>query len=195
MLMSATTMSMALLASNKANASNPSPANKKLIAPSRIWWRNFCRTRALISGSSSTTRICAVMRLVRLAFRSRYAAPQSLSVWSEARRHRPRWPCAWSRHRRSGDHNDRHVGARRPCLGQELETAHARHVDVGENQDERGGTGIGDALERCGGGLSKFHRETLAAQLPPELLAKQHFNVWLVIDHKNKKRHALPPTI
>ena len=31
------------------------------------------------------------------------------------------------------DHDDRHVGSRRPRLGQEFKPAHPRHIDVGED--------------------------------------------------------------
>ena len=36
-----------------------------------------------------------------------------------------------------GDHDHRHVRPRRLRLGQKLKPAHARHVDVGEDQDQR----------------------------------------------------------
>ena len=51
------------LQSIEASASSPSRANMKLITPSRICLRNFCSTRASRSGSSSTTRMVAVMPL------------------------------------------------------------------------------------------------------------------------------------
>jgi hypothetical protein len=41
--------------------------------------------------------------------------------------------------------------------------------------------------------LGKFHSKAPAAQLAAELLTKQHLDVRLVIDDKNKKCHDLPP--
>jgi hypothetical protein len=41
--------------------------------------------------------------------------------------------------------------------------------------------------------LGKFHGEAASAEITPEVLAKQHLNVWLVIHYENKERHALPP--
>src|SRR5262249_4730013 len=42
---------------------------------------------------------------------------------------------------------------------------------------------------------NKFHCKPSAAKIPPELLPKQHFNVRLIIDNKNKKVHADPPVL
>ena len=41
-----------------------------------------------------------------------------------------------------GDHDDRHIRARRLRLRQQLQPAHARHVDVGEDQDQRHAFGV-----------------------------------------------------
>ena len=45
----------------------------------------------------------------------------------------------------------------------------------------------------AGADWSKFHREAARANIPPELLTKQHLNVRLVIYHKNKEVHARSP--
>ena len=37
----------------------------------------------------------------------------------------------------SGDHDDRNVRPQRFGLGQEFKAAHPRHIDVGQDQDER----------------------------------------------------------
>ena len=49
------------------------------------------------------------------------------------------------------------------------------------------------ALQRGRRRLGKFHGKPAGAQVAPELLAKQHFNIGLVIDHENEKTHARPP--
>jgi len=41
--------------------------------------------------------------------------------------------------------------------------------------------------------LSKFHRKSAIAKIPPEVLPKQRFHVRFIINHKNKKLHADPP--
>jgi hypothetical protein len=40
--------------------------------------------------------------------------------------------------------------------------------------------------------LSKFHRETTQTKIMPELLAKEHLDVRLIIHHKYKKVHESP---
>src|SRR5262249_46123752 len=44
-------------------------------------------------------------------------------------------------------------------------------------------------------GLGKLHREATQAKVTSELLAKQHFNVWLIINHKNQELHAGAPAL
>ena len=44
---------------------------------------------------------------------------------------------------------------------------------------------IGDALQRQGGRLRKFHGKTAGAEVVPELLAEQDFHIGLVVDHEN----------
>jgi hypothetical protein len=48
-------------------------------------------------------------------------------------------------------------------------------------------------LKRHVAGLRKFHRETAVAKIMPKLLAKQHLNVRLIVDHENEEIHALAP--
>jgi len=43
--------------------------------------------------------------------------------------------------------------------------------------------------------LSKLHREATQAKITPELLAKQHFDIRFVINHKNEKFHIRPLSI
>src|SRR5262249_56467526 len=78
-------------------------------------------------------------------------------------------------------------------FGQELEAAHARHIDVGQNQYER--ARIADALKRCRRRLGKFHRKATGPKVAAELLTKQHFNVGLIINNKDKKFHADAPVL
>src|SRR6516162_3018535 len=151
---------MAPFARRAVKASTPSCANRKLTAPSFIWRRNFCRTSASTSGSSSTTRICAVMRRVRPSFRSHYAAAQNRSAWSAALPLRPR-------------------------LRQQLQPAHPRHIDIGEDQNERDCFRVSDALKRRRGRGREFHSEAPSTQLAAKLLTKQYFDIGLVIDDQN----------
>ena len=50
-----------------------------------------------------------------------------------------------------------------------------------------------NALKRSGRRLGKVHGEATIAQVAPKLLAEQHFNVGLVVDHQNKQVHVLCP--
>jgi hypothetical protein len=47
-------------------------------------------------------------------------------------------------------------------------------------------------LKRYVAGWRKFHRETADAEIMPKLLAKQHFNIRLIVDHENEEIHAMP---
>ena len=86
-------------------------------------------------------------------------------------------------------------GRSRLGLGQQFKTAHPRHVDVGQDQDERHARRIGNALKRHGAGLGKLHREAAGAEIAPELLAEQHLDVGLVINHENEQVHARSPDL
>ena len=44
---------------------------------------------------------------------------------------------------------------------------------------------------RCG--LGKLHDEPASAQVAPEMLAKQHLDVRLVVNHENEQAHARSP--
>ena len=86
-------------------------------------------------------------------------------------------------------------GRMRLGLGQKFKAAHPRHVDVGQDQNERLVACIGDALKRHGSRLGKFHREATGAEIAPELLPEQQLNIGLIINHENKKAHARPPDL
>ena len=90
-----------------------------------------------------------------------------------------------------GDHDHRDIRSGRLGLGQKVEPAHARHVDVGQDQDERHARRIGDALKGRWGRLGKLHGEPARPQIMAELLPEQQLNVRLIVDHKNEKAHAL----
>jgi hypothetical protein len=40
--------------------------------------------------------------------------------------------------------------------------------------------------------LREFHCEAVGAKVVPELLAKQHFDIGLIINHENEQAHARP---
>ena len=82
-----------------------------------------------------------------------------------------------------GDHDHRHIGAGGLGLGQQLQPAHPRHVDVRQDQDQRHPGRVGNALQRRWGRLGKLHGEAAGAQVVPELLPEQQFDVRFVIDH------------
>jgi hypothetical protein len=41
--------------------------------------------------------------------------------------------------------------------------------------------------------LGELHGEPASAEIAPEVLAKQHLDIRLVIDHENEETHARPP--
>ena len=94
-----------------------------------------------------------------------------------------------------GDHDDRDIRSGSLGLGQEFKPAHPRHVDVGQDQDERSVAGIADALKRRRRGLGKFHGKAASAEIAPELLAEQQLNIGFVINNENEKAHARPPDL
>ncbi len=65
---------------------------------------------------------------------------------------------------------------------QHFKAAHAGHVDVGQDQDQRllAGTAI---RARASVPNRKIHHEALRAQVAPKLLAKQRLDIGFVIDH------------
>ncbi|MGB7715743.1 MAG: hypothetical protein WBL81_12410 [Pseudolabrys sp.] len=50
-------------------------------------------------------------------------------------------------------------------------------------------------LKRYVAGWRKFHRETADAEIMPKLLAKQHFNIRLIVDHEYEEIHAYAPAL
>ena len=52
-----------------------------------------------------------------------------------------------------------------------------------------------DALKCHGGGLGKLHREAVGAEVAPELLAEQHLDIRLIIDHENERVHTRSPDL
>src|SRR5208282_4675185 len=194
-LMSTTNMSTSWFAFSTAKASTPSQANRKLTAPSRIWCRNFCWISASRSGSSSTTKIRAVMRRVQLAYRFRCGASRSRLVWLEAPRRRAPELCALSLIAIGGNHNDRNIRPQGLCFGQEFKATHPRHIDVGEDQNERTVACIGNALKRHAGGLRKLHREAVGAKVVPKLLPEQNLHIGLIINHENEQVHFRSPDL
>ena len=41
----------------------------------------------------------------------------------------------------------------------------------------------------------KLHGEPGRAEVAPELLPKQHFDIWLIVDHENEEVHADSPDL
>src|SRR3954462_2521991 len=91
------------------------------------------------------------------------------------------------------NHDDRNIRANSLCFWQELKSAHTGHVDVGQDQDQRCAGRVTDLLKRAGAGLGKVHVEAAGAEIPPELLAKQHLDIGFVIDNQNKDAHVCAP--
>jgi hypothetical protein len=78
----------------------------------------------------------------------------------------------------------------RSALASGSKTAHPRHVDVRQNQNQRLVACISDVLKCGGSGLRKFHCEAVGAEVASELLAKKHLDVGLVVNDENEKAHA-----
>ena len=80
-------------------------------------------------------------------------------------------------------------------LWKHLESAHAGHVDVRQDQDQRR---IRDRLylfQRSRGRQSKLHDETPRAQIASELLAEHALDIGLVIDDDNIGAQFVPPAV
>jgi hypothetical protein len=71
------------------------------------------------------------------------------------------------------DHDNWNIRSHGLRFGQELQTGHPRHVDVGQDQDNRYARRIIDALKRHVAGLRKVHRKAAGAEIMPELLTEQ----------------------
>src|SRR5579863_3877107 len=91
------------------------------------------------------------------------------------------------------DHDDRNVGPQRPDLWQHLKPAHARHVDVGQDENQRGITHLACPLKCRRSRLRELHLKPPGAQFAAKLLAKQRFNIRLVIDDENVNTQIQPP--
>src|SRR6476646_6292661 len=90
-----------------------------------------------------------------------------------------------------GDHYDWDVRPQGLRLAQKLKAGHPRHVDVRKNEDQRTVAHIRNALQRHRGRLRKLHREAVSAEIAPELLAKQHLYIGVVVNNQNKHVHTL----
>src|SRR5664279_3819911 len=95
----------------------------------------------------------------------------------------------------SSDHNDRNIGPHGLRFGQEFKATHPRHVDVGQDQDDRYARRISDALKRHGAGLGKLHCKSAGAEVMPELLAEQHLDIRVIVDHEDEKVHGRSPDL
>src|SRR5579864_8701818 len=91
------------------------------------------------------------------------------------------------------DHDDGNVGPQRPDLRQHLKPAHARHVDVGQDENQRGITHLACPLKCRRSRLRELHLKPPGAQFAAKLLAKQRFNIRLVIDDENVNTQIQPP--
>jgi hypothetical protein len=85
------------------------------------------------------------------------------------------------------------VRSRRFRLRQKLKSAHAGHIDVGQNQNQRCARGVLDTLQGAISGLSKIHGEAAGAEVAPKLLAKQILDIGFVVNDENKEAHLSAP--
>src|SRR5205823_3575344 len=92
-----------------------------------------------------------------------------------------------------GDHDHRDLGPLRAHPWQHLKPAHAGHVDIGQNQYQRGIGDVGGADQRRRRRGRKLHQETPGAQIAPELLTEQVFDVRLVINNEYVNAQLVPP--
>jgi hypothetical protein len=77
-------------------------------------------------------------------------------------------------------------GSQRLHFRQHFEPGHARHVDVGEDEDQRVFRSARNLYERIGRGHRKLHSQAPGTQVPTEMLAKQRLDVGLVVGHQNQ---------
>src|SRR5581483_2850590 len=91
------------------------------------------------------------------------------------------------------DHDNGNFRPQHPDLRQHLKPAHAGHVDVGENQDQRSLPHLPCPLERRQSRRREFHLEPAGPQLSAKLLAKQRLNIRLVIDDEDVNVQFTPP--
>src|SRR4030081_818839 len=93
----------------------------------------------------------------------------------------------------SGDHDYRETRPLRAPLRQHLEPAHAGHVDVRQNQDQRRIGNVCGAGQRRRRRRGELHREAPGAQIAPELLTEQGLDIGLVIDDEYVNAQCVPP--
>src|SRR2546423_1240825 len=70
---------------------------------------------------------------------------------------------------------------------------HPRHVDIGQDQYQRWIGDIGGADQRRWRRGRKLHQETPGAQIAPELLTEQVFDVRLVVNNEYVNAQLVPP--
>ena len=92
-----------------------------------------------------------------------------------------------------GDHDHGNVGPLRAHLRQHLQPAHAGHVDVGQDQDQRRVPDLGGPDQRRRRRRRELHRKAPGFQVAPELLTKQGFDIGLVIHDEYVNAQFLPP--
>ncbi len=92
-----------------------------------------------------------------------------------------------------GDHDDRQVRAQGLYPRQQFKTAHARHVDVRQKQDEPAVIFHRQSVQRLGRRKGEFHVEASRPEVAAELLAEQRLHVRLVVDDENQHFHAALP--
>jgi len=69
-----------------------------------------------------------------------------------------------------GDHDDGNAWTFRFHLGKHFKSGHARHVDIGQDQDQRRVRNRFHLLQRSRRRQGKFHHEASRPQIPAELL-------------------------
>src|SRR5208282_1125357 len=80
-----------------------------------------------------------------------------------------------------------------PRARQQFDSAHSRHVDVGEDENEPRSLRRADALQSLVRGLREFHGEARRAQLLAELLAEEFGDIGLIVDDQNQRAHDPAP--
>jgi hypothetical protein len=54
---------------------------------------------------------------------------------------------------------------------------------------------VPDAMQGAIRRLCKIHREAIVTQIAPELLAKQHLDIGLIVNNENKEAHEFVPAL
>ena len=89
-----------------------------------------------------------------------------------------------------GDHEYRQVGPPLLHLRQQVEPAHAGHVDVGDQQDDLLADAAVELVQRRLAGQGEVEQVKPLAHLAAELLAEQHLDIRFVVDHQHSDGHA-----